>query len=191
MARSWLVDSLENHDGTLGTLRRATVLKVDDSGPQQLVDLQGLAADMPRKVVRVLPHGFSSNPPLQSEGVLKALGGRSDRPMFIGGEHSQYRPRNLPSGNTILYDDKGNVVWMQGAQGIARTTKQGPIVDTSAAGVTIEAKGDKFHIVADGFDIIVDPSGAKVYLGGDPAKNVFALVQTVAGVAVNVYARIA
>jgi phage gp45-like len=190
MAESWLHGSLENHNGSLGMIRRAAILKVDDSGPQQLVNLQGLASDMPMNVVRVLPHGFSSNPPLQSEGILKSLGGRSDRGMFIGGEHPQYRQRNLPSGNAVLYDDKGNVVWMQGAQGIARTTKQGGIVDTSAQGVTIEAKGNTITIVADNFDIIVNPKANKVYLGGDPAKDLFALVETAGGTSVNVYAKI-
>lgn len=190
MADSWLADTLENHNAVLGTLRRGTVLKVDDSGPQQLLNLQGLASDQPQNIVRILPFGFSSNPPLQSEGILKSLGGRSDRLVYIGGEHPQYRPRNLPSGNAVLYDDQGNVVWMQGAQGISRTTKQGPITDTSIAGVTIEAQGDVITIVADNFDIIVNPKAQNVYLGGDPKKDIFALVSTVAGPSVNVYAKI-
>ncbi len=181
MSHSWLRHSLENNDGVLGTLRRALITAVDDSGDQQLVNLQALASDFPQKVVRVLPHGFSSNPPQKSEGIFKSLGGRSDRGMFIGGEHSKYRQRNLPSGNAVLYDDKGNVVWMQSASGIAITTKQGDIIATSAGEVTIKASGG---------DITVDPNGNRVYLGGDPNKDVFAKVLTVAGPSVNVYAKV-
>jgi phage gp45-like len=181
MSQSWLRHSLENQDGTLGTLRRAMILKVDDSGPQQLVDLQGLASDLPKGVVRILPHGFSSNPPLNSEGILKSLAGRSDRGMFIGGEHSQYRQKNLQSGNAVLYDDKGNVVWAKGSNGIAITTLQGDVVMTVKGNVTITAQGQT---------ISVDPSGGMVYLGGSPSSGSFAQVMTLSGPSPYVLARI-
>jgi phage gp45-like len=182
---------MENQDATLGGLRRATILKVDDSGPQQLVDLQGLASDMPRKVVRILPHGFSSNPPAQSEGILKSLGGRSDRAQFIGGEHPQYRQKNLPSGNAVLYDDKGNVVWMKGAGGIAVTTKQGGVAVTAASASSFEVKSGDLTITVDGGNVYVDPKGQIVYLGGNPNNGgVFDQVMTQSGPSPYVYARI-
>jgi phage gp45-like len=183
MRGAWPSQSLEHHDAIGGTLRRATILKVDDSGPQQLLNLQGLAADFPRNVVHIFPHGFSSNSPLNAEGILKSLGGRSDRAMFIGGEHPQYRQRNLPSGNAVLYDDQGNVVWMKGAGGVTIQTAAGEIAISSAVKISIQANGD----------ITVDPgNGGRVLLGGGgETTGTFSAVVTVAGPALNVLARIA
>lgn len=173
MSYSWLRHSLENNDGVLGTLRRALITAVDDSGDQQLVNLQALAKDFPQKIVRILPHGFSSNPPQNSEGVLKSLGGRSDRGMFIGGEHKQYRQKNLKPGNAVLYDDQGNIVFMQSGNGITVSAKKGQVV--------VQTQGQQ---------IVVNPNGANVYLGGDPSKDGFSKVLTVAGPSFNVYAKI-
>src|SRR5262245_16551511 len=137
----------ERGDGIVGHLRRARVVKVDDSGTQQKVNLRGAASDRPEEVVRVLPHGFASNPPADAEGVLLSLGGRSDRLVFLGGEHKDKRIKDLPSGAAVLYDDKGNVVFARSSDGIAVRVKEGKIV--------------------------VDPSDANtnVYLGGDPDKG--------------------
>jgi len=171
---SWPVHSLEHHDGILGTLRRGVVVKVDDSGVQQLLDVQGLASDQPQGVWHLFPHGFSSNSPTGADGILKALGGRSDRLIFIGGEHNKYRQKNLPSGNAVLYDDKGNVVWMQSGQGIAVTAAAGNIVVTTQKGT-----------------VSIDASGQIVYLGGNPSKGgAFAAVLTEAGPSPFVMARI-
>jgi phage gp45-like len=142
MGKNWLQHSMEGNDATLGTLRRGSVQKVDDSGDQQLVDLQGLKNDSPMKVVRILPHGFSSNPPLQAEGILKSLGGRSDRLMFIGGEHPQYRQKNLATGAAVLYDQNGNVIYANMQNGIQISTKTGHITVTPAQGQMLFLGGD-------------------------------------------------
>jgi phage gp45-like len=157
---------MENLDATVGHLRRASIVSVDDSGDQQLVNLTGLSSEQMAKIVRVLPHGFGSNPPAGAEGIFKSLGGRADRGMFIGGEYSKVRQRNLSSGNAVLYDDQGNVVWMKSSLGILAKTAQGDI---------------KFR----------PADGKKVYLGGDPAEgHVFAKVQTESGPSPFVFARI-
>lgn len=104
----------EHDDAIRSMIRRARVLKVDDSGTQQRLNLAGLKDERPEKIVRVLPHGFSSNPPAESEGVMVQLGGRSDRTMFLGGEHKEKRPKNLPAGGAVIYDADGNVVRVVG-----------------------------------------------------------------------------
>jgi phage gp45-like len=142
MSNSWLRHSMENNDATIATLRRASVQKVDDSGVQQLVNLIGLASDQPQKVVRVLPHGFSSNPPLQAEGIFKSLGGRSDRGMFIGGEHPQYRQKNVTSGAAVLYDQSGNIIYANMQNGIQISAKTGQITVKPASGKMLFLGGD-------------------------------------------------
>jgi phage gp45-like len=164
MSNSWLRHSMENNDATLAMVRRGSVQKVDDSGSQQLLNLIGLAGDMPQKVVRVLPHGFSSNPPLNSEGILKSLGGRSDRLMFIGGEHPQYRQKNLSPGASVLYDQNGNVIFANMANGIQVSAKTG--------NVTVNV-----------------PSGKNVFLGGDGSTGTYGAVMTSTGASTNVMVR--
>jgi phage gp45-like len=165
MSNSWLRHSMENNDAVLGTLRRGSIQKVDDSGDQQLLNLIGLAGDQPQKVVRILPHGFSSNPPLQAEGILKSLGGRSDRLMFIGGEHPQYRQKKLATGAAVLYDQNGNVIFANMTNGIQISAKTGNVT-------------------------VTPPSGKKVFLGGSGSDGTYAAVSTVSGPSTNVMAKI-
>ena len=205
----------EEQDGRIGHLRRVALKKVDDSGEQQLVDADGLASESFRQMVRVQPHGFSSNPPLDSEGMVLALGGRSDRAMVLGLEDPKTRQRDLPIGTSVLYDDQGSVVYVKGKDGIIVNAAKGDvsivsqkrdvtitsgsdtdsgqqpgnIVATSPKGqVRIKAAEDHVTIVP-GTDH--DPS-KRVYLGGTGSDgNVYAAVMTAAGPSINVYARVA
>ena len=167
---SWLHETLENQDAVLGHLRRGSVVSVDDTGPQQLVVLTGLASEQilganGKGIVHVQPHGFSSNPPAQAEGIIKSLGGRSDRAMFIGGEHPQYRQKNLPSGAAVLYDQNGNIIYAAMQNGIQISAATGKVY-------------------------VKPGSGQNVYLGGTGADGGYALVATVSGPSINVLARI-
>ena len=101
----------EGQEGLVATMRRATVLKTDDSGTQQILkQMTGLKTETFEDVYRPQPHGFSSVAPNGSEGVYLALGGRSDRLLALGFEHKDFRPKNTPEGGTILYNHTGDVV---------------------------------------------------------------------------------
>ncbi|WP_316196965.1 phage baseplate assembly protein [Bradyrhizobium sp. SZCCHNS3053] len=101
----------EGQEGVVATLRRATVLKTDDSGTQQILrKMTGLKTESFEDVYRPQMHGLSSHAPQGSEGVYLALGGRSDRLLALGFEHKDHRPKNTPEGGTILYNHTGDVV---------------------------------------------------------------------------------
>ena len=102
--------SAEERNAVRAMLRRASIVSSDDSGVQQLLALSGLASDLPKKIVHVQPFGFASNPPVGGEGLIVCPGGRSDRAMFLGGEHPDHRPKATPSGGTIIYDANGNMI---------------------------------------------------------------------------------
>ena len=86
----------ENRASTIGTLRRGTVQKIDDSGSQQIFrKLRGLKSEAPEDVYRPQSHGFSSHPPEGSEGLLLSLGGRADRMVALGYEHKDHRPKTV------------------------------------------------------------------------------------------------
>ncbi len=151
-------------------LRRAQLVSLDDSGTQQLLDLSALKGDRPRKVPRVMDFGFASSPPAGADFLLLAAGGGSSRAMAVGGEHKDFRQANLPSGTSVLYDDKGNVIFAKGASGIVVKSKEGAIV-------------------------VIPADGQNVYLGGDGTDGTYAQLRTTGpgagGVALNVYAKVA
>lgn len=100
----------EHDDALRSMLRRAQLQRIDDSGSQQLVDFRAFAGDSPKKVFRPQQHGFTSNPPAGSEGYALALGGRSDRLMYVDGGHQDHRPKGRPAGSTAIYDAFGQII---------------------------------------------------------------------------------
>ena len=153
---------------------RYLIRKVDDEGDIQLIDADGLADEQHTKIMRVYPYGFSSNSPEESHMLALGLGGRRDLLVALGGEHPKYRPRKLPTGNAVLYDDKGNVVWSKGKDGLSVNAKTGT--------VEIRSQDNK---------ITVKPGdGQKVFLGGDGSDGSYAKVMTESGPSINVYAKI-
>ena len=137
-------------DAVRAMIRRAKLVSLDDSGGQQMMGLAGLKGDSPRKVPRVQPYGFTSNPPADSVGVLLSLGGRSDRAMVIGVEHEAYRPRSLPGGATAIYDQFGSIVSLV-EQEVRVVHAQKVVV--SAPEIILEAGGSRMTISAGGTDI--------------------------------------
>lgn len=163
---NWHHQGYESEDGVRGGVRRTTIVAVDDSGVQQLLTLSGLKSEQLKKIVRILPHGFSSNPPVGSEGLIHQMGGRSDRAMGHGFEHPQYRQKNLPPGTAVLYDQQGNVIYAKGKNGIALDAQNG--------------------------QVYVKPAqGQMVYLGGTGQDGTYDFVATCSGgCSINVKARI-
>ena len=163
------------HDDAIRTMiRRARILKVDDSGTQQKLNLAGLKNERPEEIVRILPHGFTSNPNAEAEGVMLQLAGRSDRTLFLGGEHKDYRQKNLPTGTAVLYDDKGNVVYAKGRNGLSVNAKSGQ--------VEIRSQNEK---------VTVKPGDGKmVFLGGDGSDGSYSFVMTEDGPSTNVKAKV-
>ncbi|QDM27005.1 hypothetical protein FNL56_13445 [Tardiphaga sp. vice304] len=100
----------EHEDGLRGANRRFRIAKVDDTGTQQLVNLKGLKKEAPEEVWRPMPHGFTSNPPKDSDGYMVAMGDRSDRMLYVDGGHKKHRPRKLPEGAVALYNHSGDII---------------------------------------------------------------------------------
>lgn len=155
----------EHPNNVIGYLRRGTLEQTDDSGTQQLLQVRGLASEQLKKIVRVLPHGFSSHAPKDSEGVFLSLGGRSDRVLGLGYEHKDKRQKDLPEGTAVLYDANGNILFAKGSNGIAIDAKEGKVYVKPA-------------------------EGKNVYLGGTGDDGKYSKVLTVDGPAKNVFARV-
>lgn len=89
---------------------RYAIQKIDDSKEIQLVDGNGMADEQHTQIMRVYPHGFSSHSVKDSHMLAMGLGGRRDLLVALGGEHAEKRPKNLPEGDTILYNAEGDVI---------------------------------------------------------------------------------
>lgn len=93
---------------------RYLIKKIDDSEDIQLVDADGMADEQHTKLMRVYPHGFSSHSVDEAHMLALSLGGRRDLLVALGGEHHQKRPKNLPKGDTVLYNAEGDVIRLFG-----------------------------------------------------------------------------
>lgn len=168
----------EGQDSLIATLRRGTVQKTDDSGTQQILkQMTGLKAESFEDVYRPQPHGLSSHPPAGSEGVLLALGGRSDRLLALGFEHKDKRPKNLPEGGTCLYDAAGNVVRIV-KDDLQITHSQKIVCKVGSSTVTIEPNQITYesakHILKGETHLGADGGTPVALCGGGCATKVFA-----------------
>lgn len=164
---------------------------VDDSGETQRVKGYGTAGEELTKVHRVQSHGLFSNPPKGAHGIGIPLGGERDLAVVIGGEVAGLRPRNVPPGQTVLYDASGNVIRMFGGDGI-KLNAGGRSIEMTSSGVkltpgpgggpakitvgdlTIEVTGT---LRLEGADIKLGPSGSTqspVMTQAGPSPNVTA-----------------
>jgi len=124
---------------------RITIIKVDDSGKQQVVDYNGVAGEQHTKVLRAQNYGFSSNPPAGSEGIVIALGTR-DMPVVVGSEHPDQRKTGLKPGQSIVYDAFGAEAMFDGKGGItikkAKTLAIEMATSVSITAPNLTIKGD-------------------------------------------------
>lgn len=95
---------------------RAKLFKTHDDGEFQRLDFKGLKNQVPTKVGRNLPFGFSSHAPPGSVGHLIGVSGRPDLMWAMGFEHPDFRPRNTGEGYTVLYDAHGNAISVVGTK---------------------------------------------------------------------------
>jgi phage gp45-like len=175
-------------------LALSELVSVDDSGPQQKVSHFALAGESHTDVYRPQFHGFSSNPPAGSTGVVVSLGGERSRSVLVGAEHDKYRPVGLKEGEVKLYDigdpkaqaGKVNTVYLANKAGIAVDTQVGDTSITTPNGkLTVSTKGD-IKYTSDKGNFFIKADG-KIHLGSSDGKNTFAVV-TVKGPSAKVFA---
>lgn len=125
----------------------ARVLRTDDSGALQLMRVEGFIGELREDVSRIGEWGLASNPPIDSQAVVVALGGNRGQLVVIGVEDRKTRRKNLPAGAVELYSahgtaririDAAGVISIDGTQ-VNGTT--GPIALNVTGNVAITASG--------------------------------------------------
>jgi phage gp45-like len=93
---------------------RMAIQKVlnQDGDPLQQVRASGYKGES-METMRAQQHGLTSVPPVGSMGFGLCLNGRRENAFMIGCEHPNHRPTGLKSGESALYDDKGQKVHAQ------------------------------------------------------------------------------
>lgn len=114
---------------------KAVVKAVDDSKDIQEVQLSALAGESLDKIPRVQDFGFSSNPPLGSEGIILSLGGSRENVVAIKVDNRVVRIKNLASGETVIFTDDGTFLHLK---------KSGQVHLKTATKVLVEAPDAEF-----------------------------------------------
>lgn len=134
----------------------ARVLRVDDSGPLQLIRIEGFIGELREDCPRIGEWGLASNPPDDSQAVVAALGANRGQLVVIGVEDRGTRPKNLAKGESGLYSIGGNRV---------RLLPTGAIEIEGPAGSIAIAPDGALELAGPVGNLAIDAAGA-VTLGG-------------------------
>ncbi|WP_421793400.1 phage baseplate assembly protein V [Hydrocarboniphaga effusa] len=91
---------------------RCTITRVDDGGVAQIVQVTALATDRIPESARVQMFGMSAHPPAGSTALLISIGGSRTHCVVIGADHES-RPRDLLPGESQLYNQFGDFVYLR------------------------------------------------------------------------------
>lgn len=93
---------------------KATLAALSDSTEVQLIKVQSLDKEVIDEVERIQEFGLSSSPPVgESEVFIAAIGGNRDHVVAVKVDSAKYRPKDLKSGETVLYDKTGSKVYLK------------------------------------------------------------------------------
>lgn len=95
---------------------------------QQFLSGRGLYGDGFTEIRRLQPHGFYSDPPKGSQGLLLYPNRNPDEAYLIGVEHHEHQPTGITPGGTAIYDASGQILKFVG---------DGMVVDTASKNITI------------------------------------------------------
>lgn len=139
-----MIDQLINK--LKGMIVRGVIKSINDSGSRQMVVATLLAGEVKDRIERIQQFGMSSNPPAGASGVFAAAAADRSRLVCIGENHPAHRPKNLPAGETKLYDAFEQFVHLR-ASGVIEINAAGTVLINAPAKVrmvtaVLEVTGD-------------------------------------------------
>lgn len=128
----------------------ATVKSTDDATPLQQMKVQTLGRALYDKVEVYAQFGFTSRPP---DGLDAVIAERNGKYVVIAVGDRKFRIRNLESGDTVIYDMRGQTITLN-KTGIRVADVFSNTITMDTSGVKIDDKNDN-HIAmaADGITI--------------------------------------
>jgi phage gp45-like len=150
---------------TRNTAHHFVVDSVDDSGTEQYRNVTGLEGEAFTQVLHIQSHGFTSNSPKDAHMIGLSLGNMRDALFLFGGEHPDYKPKNVASGDCAMYNQAGSLLQMIGLN---------PVMKADSFTLTLP-KG--FKVVCGGVTYAFGPNGLDV-TGGYVKHNGHAIDDT-------------
>lgn len=89
---------------------KAVVDAVNDSNEIQILKITGISDDVIENVQRVQEYGRTSVPPVGGQVIYAALNGNKDHVVALTTGYEQARPKDLESGDNVMWDIHGNTV---------------------------------------------------------------------------------
>jgi phage baseplate assembly protein V len=95
---------------------------------QQFLSGRAYYNDAYSDILHLQQHGFYSNPPPGSQGLLHYPNGNPDEAYILGIEHRDHQPSGINPGGTAIYDASGQIL---------KFVSSGMVVDTASKTITI------------------------------------------------------
>lgn len=146
----------------------AIIRRVDDSGNLQKMQIESLGHSVYDNVEKFEQFGFTSNPPAGLDAVIIE---RCGKYIIVAIGDRKYRIKNLESGDTAIYDIRGQIIKLNG-DGITVSDAFGNSVKTTTNGIDTTDKN--------GNNVKMDTSGIKL-----TDKNGNNITMSSAGVNIN------
>lgn len=147
------------------SLARALVTTVNDSGGVQMMQVKLNALETRDNTPRVAEFGLTSNPPVNSDAFVVFLGGDRSNGVVLGTVHQPSRPKNLASGETMIYSQDGKSIYLTASGGIVVDAKNQAVTVNNATTVTINA-ATKVRMVTPLLEVtgdIIDNAGTNTH----------------------------
>lgn len=115
---------------------RALIKRVNASTPTAKIQVDGLSGETGQDFELMQSFGFTSNPPVDTQAVVLALGGKTSHSVIIATENGAYRVKSLQSGEVAIYNQDGAQI----------TLKKGKIIDVECTEYNV--KCEKYNVNA-------------------------------------------
>jgi phage gp45-like len=173
---------MEDYRTSRNNSHRYIIGKIDDTGDIQTVDGEGLTGEKHTEMMRLYPHGFTSVSPKESHMMVVGLGNKRDQLLALGGEHPKYRHKNVAEGDSVLYNQNGDVIRIFKKQ--MDITHASNIKLSIGAGITNGAPGkDKdVTVTMDANHIVLTKGSSVVEITGDTINITAATINLVGNV---------
>lgn len=115
-------------------VRRSTLLLIDDSKPNQKVQVSGYWGEVLDGIERFQNYGFTAHPHPGAEAIIICAGGQRQDSIVVALEDRRYR-LHLVEGEVALYDDQGQKIVLA-RTGILLHSPLGVRIETPLLSVT-------------------------------------------------------
>jgi len=135
-----MIESIERlYQRLLHVVGRGRITTGNDSGNVQVQQVQLGMDEIKDGIPRLAEFGFTSMPPVGADAVILFIGGDRSNAAIIATGHQQSRPKNLKSGEVMIYSQDGKSIYLSAAGGVIVEANGEPITVNNATSVTINA----------------------------------------------------